>query len=97
LLNTNVIGAHRLNRAALPAMPKQGAGLLLYVGSGVSRIIVPFVTPYIVGKSALDVLAESTSFEVGRYAVETTIVMPGLFTDGDRVSTVIKGGRGGGA
>lgn len=81
-LNTNVIGAHRLNRAALPVLRDQGAGLLLYVGSGISRICYPFMAPYVVGKTALDALAEATAYEVGRFGIETTILMPGVFTSG---------------
>ena len=81
-LNTNVVGAHHLNRAALPAMRAQEAGLLLYVGSGISRVVYPFMAPYVVGKTALDALAEATAYEVGQFGIETTILMPGVFTDG---------------
>ncbi len=81
-LNTNVVGAHRLNRAALPQLRKQGDGVLLYVGSTITRIVTPFVGPYITGKYALDALAEVTAYEVNRFGVETVIVMPGIFPDG---------------
>lgn len=81
-LNTNVVGAHRLNRAALPQMRKQGSGVLLYVGSTITRIVTPFVGPYITGKYALDSLAEVTAYEVNRFGIETVIVMPGIFPDG---------------
>jgi len=81
-LNTNAVGAHRLNRAALPQLRKQGDGVLLYVGSTITRIVTPFIGPYITGKYALDALAEVTAYEVNRFGVETVIVMPGIFPDG---------------
>ncbi|MGY2372938.1 SDR family NAD(P)-dependent oxidoreductase [Pseudomonas sp. SDO524_S393] len=81
-LNTNVVGAHRLNRAALPRMRQQGSGVLLYVGSTITRIVTPFVGPYITGKYAFDSLAEVTAYEVNRFGIETVIVMPGIFPDG---------------
>jgi len=81
-LNTNVVGAHRLNRAALPQMRKQRSGVLLYVGSTITRIVTPFVGPYITGKYALDSLAEVTAYEANRFGIETVIIMPGIFPDG---------------
>ena len=81
-LNTNAVGAHRLNRAALPTMRKQGSGLLLYIGSTITSIVIPFVTPYTVAKHAMDALAEGTAFELRPLGIETTILMPGLFKDG---------------
>ncbi|MFN3809018.1 MAG: SDR family oxidoreductase [Roseateles asaccharophilus] len=80
--NTNVIGAHRLNRAALPHMRRQGDGVLLYVGSTITRIVTPFLVPYITGKYALDALAEVTAYELNPLGIETVIVMPGIFPDG---------------
>ncbi|HAS45233.1 MAG TPA: oxidoreductase [Microscillaceae bacterium] len=81
-INTNAIGAHRLNRAALPYMRKQKSGMLLYVGSGITNLTAPFMTPYVMGKAAFDALAENTAYEVGQFGIETTIVMPGVFMEG---------------
>lgn len=81
-INTNVVGAHRLNRAVLPHMRRQGDGILLYVGSAATRTVMPFVMPYITGKAALDALAETTAYEINHFGIETVIVMPGLFVDG---------------
>ncbi|WP_235048236.1 SDR family NAD(P)-dependent oxidoreductase [Xanthomonas cassavae] len=47
--DTNAIGAHRLNRAALPHLRRQGDGVLLYVGSTITRIVAPFMMPYVAG------------------------------------------------
>lgn len=43
-LNTNVLGAHRLNRAVLPFMRRQANGLILYVGSGITNVTAPFMS-----------------------------------------------------
>ena len=80
-LNTNVLGAHRLNRAVLPQMRKQESGLILYVGSGITNVTAPFMAPYVVGKAALDALAENTAYEISQFGVETTILMPGVYMD----------------
>ncbi|MFO3705752.1 SDR family oxidoreductase [Xanthomonas codiaei] len=80
--NTNAVGAHRLNRAALPQMRKQGDGLLLYVGSTITRIVAPFMMPYVAGKYAFDAVAETTAYEVRPLGIDTVIVMPGTFMDG---------------
>lgn len=81
-INTNVLGAHRLNRAILPYMRKQKGGLILYVGSGITNVTAPFMAPYVIGKAGLDALAENTAYEVSQFGVETTILMPGVFLDG---------------
>jgi len=81
-VNTNVLGAHRLNRAVLPYMRKQNSGLILYVGSGITNVTAPFMTPYVIGKAGLDALAENTAYEVSQFGIETTILMPGVFLDG---------------
>jgi NAD(P)-dependent dehydrogenase (short-subunit alcohol dehydrogenase family) len=81
-VNTNAVGAHRLNRAVLPYMRKQASGLLLYVGSGITNVTAPFMAPYVIGKAAMDALAENTAYEVSQFGIETTILMPGVFMDG---------------
>jgi NAD(P)-dependent dehydrogenase (short-subunit alcohol dehydrogenase family) len=80
--NTNAVGAHRLNRAALPHMRRRGEGVLVYVGSVITRIVAPFMMPYVAGKYALDAVAEATAYEVNPLGIETVIVMPGIFLDG---------------
>ncbi|WP_271767903.1 SDR family NAD(P)-dependent oxidoreductase [Aquimarina algiphila] len=81
-LNVNFLGTHILNRVVLPYMRERRDGLLLYIGSGVTAITAPFVTPYVVGKTAQAVLAESLSFELNPFGIESSILMPGLFIDG---------------
>jgi NAD(P)-dependent dehydrogenase (short-subunit alcohol dehydrogenase family) len=80
--DTNTVGALRVNRAALPVMRRQRSGLLLWVGSGTSRVVPPFLAPYTAAKAAMDSFADSVAVEVARFGIETSIVMPGPFTQG---------------
>lgn len=80
--DVNAVGALRVNRAVLPVMRRQEAGLLLWIGSGTTRVIPPFLGPYTAAKAAFDAFAESTAWDVAIYGIETTILMPGVFTQG---------------
>jgi NAD(P)-dependent dehydrogenase (short-subunit alcohol dehydrogenase family) len=82
LFDVNAIGIQRVNRAALPHMRERGSGTLLYVGSTTSVVVPPFLGPYVASKFAGDALAQVTAYEVGQFGIETTIVMPGPFTQG---------------
>lgn len=82
LFDINVLGAQRVNRAVLPHMRARRSGTLLYVGSTTSVDVPPFMGPYVASKSAFDVLAQTTRYEVSQFGIETTIIMPGAFTRG---------------
>lgn len=83
LYDTNVLGAHRINRAALPHMRAAGDGLLVWVGSSSTRGgTPPYLTPYFAAKAGMDALAAGYSLEIARFGIETTIVVPGSFTSG---------------
>jgi NAD(P)-dependent dehydrogenase (short-subunit alcohol dehydrogenase family) len=81
--DVNVLGAQRVNRAALPHLRKQRRGLLLWVGSSSTRGgTPPFLAPYFAAKAAMDALAVSYSTELALWGIETTIMVPGAFTKG---------------
>jgi NAD(P)-dependent dehydrogenase (short-subunit alcohol dehydrogenase family) len=82
LMDVNVLGMQRVNRAALPHLRSRGEGLLVYVGSSTSVVLPPFLAPYVASKAAFDALARTTAYEVGQFGIESTIVMPGPFTSG---------------
>lgn len=63
-------------------MRARRSGTLLYVGSTTSIDVPPFMGPYAASKSAFDVLAQTTRYEVSQFGIETTIIMPGAFTRG---------------
>jgi NAD(P)-dependent dehydrogenase (short-subunit alcohol dehydrogenase family) len=81
--DVNVLGTQRVNRAALPHVRRQRKGLLVWVGSSSTRGgTPPFLAPYFAAKAAMDALAVSYSTELALWGIETTIVVPGAFTNG---------------
>jgi NAD(P)-dependent dehydrogenase (short-subunit alcohol dehydrogenase family) len=82
LLDVNVLGMHRVNRAVLPHMRERRSGTLLYVGSTTTVSMPPFLSPYVASKAAFDSLAQTTGYEASQFGIETVIVMPGAFTHG---------------
>lgn len=81
--DTNVVGAQRVNRAALPHLRARGSGLLVWIGSSSTRGgCPPFLGPYFAAKAAMDALAVSYAGETIRFGIETTIVVPGAYPSG---------------
>jgi len=83
VFDTNLLGAQRVNRAVLPIMRKQESGLLVWISSTTVRGgFPPFMGPYVAAKAALDAMAVTMSYELTRFGIETSIVVPGAFTRG---------------
>jgi NAD(P)-dependent dehydrogenase (short-subunit alcohol dehydrogenase family) len=79
LLDVNVLGSVRLNRAVLPHMRERGSGLLVHVTSVGGRLTIPFYGLYCASKYALEALAEAYRYELSTLGVDSVIVEPGLF------------------
>lgn len=83
LYDVNVLSTQRVNRAALPQMRAQRHGLVVWVSSSSTRGgTPPYLAPYFAAKAAMDALAVSYAGELARWAIETSIVVPGAFTKG---------------
>jgi NAD(P)-dependent dehydrogenase (short-subunit alcohol dehydrogenase family) len=83
VFDTNVFGAQRTNRAVLPYMRKQESGLLLWISSSTTKgAFPPFIGPYGAAKAAFDSLAVTMAYELARFGIETSIMVPGAFTNG---------------
>lgn len=82
IIDTNALSWLRVNRAALPAMRRQGHGLLMYIGSTTARLHEPFLGPYIASKVAGDAIAEIMGMELRPMGIESVILVPGAFTSG---------------
>jgi NAD(P)-dependent dehydrogenase (short-subunit alcohol dehydrogenase family) len=82
IFEVNVFGVQRVNQAVLPAMRKQGYGLLVHISSVMGRVVIPFAAPYTATKYALEGLAESYRYELSGTGVDVVIVEPGGFGTG---------------
>jgi NAD(P)-dependent dehydrogenase (short-subunit alcohol dehydrogenase family) len=83
VFDTNLFGTQRVNRAVLPYMRKQEAGLVLWISSTTTKGgFPPFLGPYGAAKAAMDSLAVTVAYEIARFGIETSIVVPGAFTRG---------------
>ncbi len=77
-LNWNLMPAVRLDRALLPAMIAQGAGVIVHVTSIQSRLPLPeSTTAYAAAKAALSTYSKSLSKEVAPNGVRVVRVSPG--------------------
>ncbi|MEM7111247.1 MAG: SDR family oxidoreductase [Chloroflexota bacterium] len=79
LFEVNAFGPLRVAKAVLPSMRARRSGLLIHVSSATGRIVIPFVSPYSASKFALEALAESLSFQLAPFGVESVLVEPGSF------------------
>lgn len=83
LYEINCVGCHRLNRVVLPVMRRAGKGLLVWVSSSSVRgPCSPFLAPYFAAKAAQDSLAQTYATELSLWGIESSIVVPGIFTKG---------------
>ena len=83
VFGTNVLGAQRVNRAVLPYLRAQESGLMLWISSTTTKGgFPPFMGPYGAAKAAMDSLAVTLAYEIARFGIETSIVVPGAFTKG---------------
>lgn len=79
LFETNVHGVLRMNRAVLPHMRSRRSGLLIHISSGLARFILPFYGIYAASKAAVEVIAETSRYELARTGVDSVIVEPGPY------------------
>ncbi|CAN7735128.1 SDR family oxidoreductase [Duganella sp. LjRoot269] len=83
VFDTNFLGTQRVNKAVLPVMRGQQQGLVLWVSSTTARGgFPPFLGPYAAAKAAMDSIAVTMAYELSRFNIETSIVVPGAFTAG---------------
>ncbi|MFJ3407307.1 SDR family oxidoreductase [Promicromonospora sp. NPDC090134] len=75
-LDVNVLGAVRVNRAALPHLREQGHGALIQVGSLSGRVTLPYTGLYSASKAALGSLTDAWHLELAPFGVESVIVEP---------------------
>lgn len=79
VLDVNVIGAVRVNRAVLPSMRARRAGLLIHVSSGAGRCTVPGMAAYCASKFALEAVADAFRYELLPFGIDSVLVEPGIY------------------
>ena len=79
LFDTNVIGVHRVVRAALPQMRAQGSGLIINVTSLAANFGLPYRGFYSASKAALERYTETLSMEVRPFGIHAVTLQPGEF------------------
>jgi NADP-dependent 3-hydroxy acid dehydrogenase YdfG len=79
LFNTNVVGLLRTTRAVLPAMRRQGDGLIINIGSILGRVTFPFFAIYGASKFAVEALTDSLRYEVSQLGIDIALVQPSAY------------------
>jgi NAD(P)-dependent dehydrogenase (short-subunit alcohol dehydrogenase family) len=79
MFDVNVFGVVRVNRAVLPAMRKQGSGLLIHISSGAGRLAVPAMAAYGASKFALEAIADTYRYELAPFGIDSVVVEPGIY------------------
>jgi len=79
ILDVNLFGPARVNRAVLPHMRRRGGGLLVHVTSILGRLGLPFFGAYAASKFGLEALAEAYRHELAPLGIDSVIVEPGPY------------------
>lgn len=79
VLDVNLLGSVRVNRAVLPGMRKQRSGLLIHISSGSGRFVVPALAVYSASKFALEALADGYRFELKPFGIDSILIEPGIY------------------
>ncbi|SFF91863.1 short chain dehydrogenase [Halopelagius inordinatus] len=91
--DVNVYGPHRLTRAVLPHMRKQGDGTIVNVSSVAGRVSFPGGGVYAGSKFAVEAMTDALRNEVAEYDVDAVVVEPGPVKTNfaDRVEDEVEG------
>ena len=88
-LNSNLLGAVRLDRGLLPLMLAQGAGVIIHISSIQRRLpLFEATLAYAAAKAALSTYSKGLSNEVGPQGVRVVSVAPG-FTETTAATALI--------
>src|SRR5262245_11721233 len=77
LLDVNVLGPMRINKAVLPSMRARGSGLIIWVTSTLGRVLPGAGGLYPATKWAAEGFAESLHYELRPFGVDLVILEPG--------------------
>ena len=78
VMQLNVYGIQRVNRAVLPKMRSQGHGRLIFISSLAAEAGLPYNGIYSASKAALDIITESLCMEVKQFGIDACVLQPGV-------------------
>jgi NAD(P)-dependent dehydrogenase (short-subunit alcohol dehydrogenase family) len=76
-LETNILGTQELTNRLIPAMRSQGMGRIIYNGSILGFIALPFRGAYNASKHALEALADTLRLELYGSGITVSLIEPG--------------------
>ncbi|RMD80657.1 MAG: SDR family NAD(P)-dependent oxidoreductase, partial [Gammaproteobacteria bacterium] len=76
-LEANLLGAAQLSARLLPALRRRGEGRLVFNGSILGRVALPYRGAYVVSKYALAGLADSLRLELAGSGIHVSLIEPG--------------------
>ena len=79
LLDLNVLGPMRVNKAVLPTMRARQSGLIVWITSTLGRVLPGRGGLYPATKWAAEGFAESLHYQVAPFGIDVAIVEPGSF------------------
>ncbi len=87
---SNVFGTQELTNRIIPVMRQQGYGRIIYNGSVLGIISLPFRGAYNASKYALEGLADTLRLELYGSGIEVSIIEPGPITSAFRKNAFVK-------
>jgi NAD(P)-dependent dehydrogenase (short-subunit alcohol dehydrogenase family) len=85
---SNVFGTQELTNRIIPIMRRQGYGRIIYNGSVLGIISLPFRGAYNASKYALEGLADTLRLELYGSGIEVSIIEPGPITSAFRKNAI---------
>jgi len=77
--NVNLFGLLRVTKAVIPAMRKNGAGVIINISSFLGRVGLPLLALYNSSKYAVEGITDSLRYELKDFNIRVHSIMPGFF------------------
>lgn len=76
IFDTNFFGIHRMTRAVVPHMRRQGQGRIINIGSVLGFLPMPYGTLYAATKHAIEGYSESLDHELRTRGIRVSVIEP---------------------
>ncbi|HHV59116.1 MAG TPA: SDR family oxidoreductase [Clostridiaceae bacterium] len=82
VIDTNLFGTLSVCKAAIPHMRRQKHGYIINLSSIAGVVPIPFHSPYVMSKFAIEGLTQSMSMELKDFGINVVMIEPGDHRDG---------------